>query len=50
MDAREVAMLTLNACQRQGGWSDGVLKKQLDLLPRQPEIFTGKGRNILSIQ
>lgn len=29
MDAREVAMLTLNACQRQGGWSDGVLKKQL---------------------
>ena len=29
MDAREVAMLTLNACQRQGGWSDGELKKQL---------------------
>ncbi len=30
MDARDVAMLTLNACQRQeGGWSDGVLKKQL---------------------
>ena len=29
MDAREVAMLTLNACQRQVGWSDGVLKKQL---------------------
>ncbi len=29
MDAREAAMLTLNACQRQGGWSDGVLKKQL---------------------
>ena len=29
MDAREVAMLTLNTCQRQGGWSDGVLKKQL---------------------
>ena len=29
MDAREVALLTLNACQRQGGWSDGVLKKQL---------------------
>lgn len=22
-------MLTLNACHRQGGWSDGVLKKQL---------------------
>ncbi|OUQ80559.1 16S rRNA (cytosine(967)-C(5))-methyltransferase RsmB [Flavonifractor sp. An100] len=29
MDAREVAMLTLNACQRQGGWTDGELKKQL---------------------
>ena len=29
MDAREVAMVTLNACQRQGGWSDGVLKRQL---------------------
>ena len=29
MDAREVALLTLNTCQRQGGWSDGALKKQL---------------------
>ena len=29
MDAREAALLTLNACQRQGGWSDSVLKKQL---------------------
>lgn len=29
MDGREVALLTLNACQRQGGWSDGMLKKQL---------------------
>lgn len=29
MDAREVALLTLNLCERQGGWSDGVLKKQL---------------------
>lgn len=29
MDAREAAMLSLNACQRQGGWSDGTLKKQL---------------------
>lgn len=29
MDAREVALLTLSACERQGGWSDGVLKKQL---------------------
>ena len=29
MDARQVALLTLNACERQGGWSDGVLKKQL---------------------
>ncbi len=29
MDARNVALLTLCACERQGGWSDGVLKKQL---------------------
>jgi len=29
MDAREVALLTLNTCQRQGGWSEVVLKKQL---------------------
>ena len=29
MDAREVALLTLNHCERQGGWSDGTLKKQL---------------------
>lgn len=29
MDAREAALLTLNACERQGGWSDGVLKKQI---------------------
>lgn len=29
MDAREVALLTLNTCHRQGGWSDGILKKQL---------------------
>lgn len=29
MNAREVALLTLNACERQGGWSDGTLKKQL---------------------
>jgi len=29
MDAREVALLTLNACERQGGWSEGILKKQL---------------------
>ena len=29
MDAREVALLTLNACHRQGGWSDQILKKQL---------------------
>ena len=29
MDAREVALLSLNACQRQGGWSDNILKKQL---------------------
>ena len=28
MDAREAALLTLNTCQRQGGWSDGALKKQ----------------------
>jgi len=29
MDARETAMLTLNTCQRQGGWSELVLKKQI---------------------
>ena len=29
MDAREVSLLTLNDCQRQGGWSDAVLKKRL---------------------
>ena len=29
MDAREVALLTLNTCQHQGGWSDQILKKQL---------------------
>ena len=29
MDAREAALLTLNTCERQGGWSDGALKKQL---------------------
>ena len=29
MDAREAALLTLNTCRRQGGWSDGALKKQL---------------------
>lgn len=28
MDARETAMLVLNACERQGGWSDRVLKRQ----------------------
>lgn len=29
MDAREVALLTLNASQQQGGWSDQILKKLL---------------------
>ncbi len=29
MDAREVALLTLSACQRQGAWSDGLLKKNI---------------------
>lgn len=29
MDAREVSLLTLNDCQRQGGWSDDSLKKRL---------------------
>ncbi len=29
MDARETALLTLNACERQGGWSDGILKRQI---------------------
>ena len=43
MDAREVALLTLNTCQRQGGWSDGVLKKQLaaaDLDSRDAALAT----------
>lgn len=29
MDARETALLALNDCQRQGGWSDAILKKRL---------------------
>ena len=29
MDAREVSLLALNDCQRQGGWSDAILKKRL---------------------
>ena len=29
MDAREAALLALNDCQRQGGWSDTILKKRL---------------------
>lgn len=29
MDAREVSLQALYACHKQGGWSDGVLKKQL---------------------
>jgi len=29
MSAREVALLTLSACERQGAWSDGYLKKAL---------------------
>lgn len=29
MDAREVALRTLSACQRQGAWSDGHLKKAI---------------------
>ena len=29
MDAREAALLSLNDCQRQGGWSDAILKKRL---------------------
>ncbi len=29
MDAREAALLALNDCQRQGGWSDAILKKRL---------------------
>ena len=29
MDARETALLALNDCQRQGGWSDDILKKRL---------------------
>ncbi len=29
MDAREVALLTLFACEKQGAWSDGYLKKAI---------------------
>jgi len=29
MDAREVALLSLYACQKQGAWSDGHLKKAI---------------------
>lgn len=29
MDAREVALLTLYACEKQGAWSDGHLKKAI---------------------
>ena len=29
MNAREAALLALNDCQRQGGWSDAILKKRL---------------------
>lgn len=29
MDAREVALLTLTSCERQGAWSDGALKKAI---------------------
>lgn len=29
MSAREAALLTLSACERQGAWSDGFLKKAL---------------------
>ena len=29
MAARDAALLSLHACQRQGGWSDGALKKQI---------------------
>ena len=29
MDARETALLALDECRRQGGWSDGILKKHL---------------------
>ena len=30
MDAREVALLTLSACAKQGAWSDGHLKKAIE--------------------
>ena len=29
VDAREAALLVLNECQRQGGWSDAILNKRL---------------------
>ena len=42
MDAREAALLTLNTCERQGGWSDGALKKQL----AATELYPGFTRKI----
>jgi 16S rRNA (cytosine967-C5)-methyltransferase len=36
MTAREAALLTLSACERQGAWSDGMLKKTL----REGELET----------
>jgi 16S rRNA (cytosine967-C5)-methyltransferase len=29
MTAREAALITLSACEKQGAWSDGFLKKTL---------------------
>ena len=45
MDAREAALLTLNTCERQGGWSDGALKKQLEAEERIAN--EGKARSLL---
>ena len=37
MDGREAALLTLNTCERQGGWSDAILKKQLKQAKKRAE-------------
>ena len=36
--AREAALITLTACERQGAWSDGYLKKAL----REQELEIGR--------
>ena len=53
MDAREVALLTLSACNRQGAWSDGYLKKAIreaGLDPRDGALATQLCAGVLQNQ